>query len=134
MQTVDVAIIGAGSAGLSALRQVKKYTENFVMINHGFLGTKCARIGCMPSKALIIIANDYHRCDVFNDEGIAGVDQLKINIPGVLQHVRSLRDRLTNGMIKVTKQQAGEDGEAQSKAQNRQVNTRLIESRKIDWA
>ena len=49
---VKVAIIGAGSAGLSALRQVKKTTDDYVLIDEGPLGTTCARVGCMPSKAL----------------------------------------------------------------------------------
>ncbi|MBU2502264.1 FAD-dependent oxidoreductase, partial [bacterium] len=49
----DVIIIGAGSAGLAALREVKKRTDNFLMINHGPYGTTCARVGCMPSKAFI---------------------------------------------------------------------------------
>ncbi len=59
---VNVAIVGAGSAGLSALRQVRKLTDNYLLMDPGPLGTTCARVGCMPSKALIHIANDYHRC------------------------------------------------------------------------
>lgn len=47
---VDVAIIGAGSAGLFALSQVRKQTDNYVLINGGELGTTCARVGCMPSR------------------------------------------------------------------------------------
>jgi cation diffusion facilitator CzcD-associated flavoprotein CzcO len=34
-ESVDVIIIGAGSAGLAALREVKKRTERFVVINDG---------------------------------------------------------------------------------------------------
>ena len=59
-KSYDVAIIGAGSAGLSALRVVRKQTDNFVLINHGSYGTTCARVGCMPSKALIEAANAFH--------------------------------------------------------------------------
>lgn len=108
MQKVDVAIIGAGSAGLSALRQVQKYTDNYVIINRDHLGTKCARVGCMPSKALIVAANDYHRRHVFLKEGIAGADRLHIDIPAVLRHVRALRNQFTNGMIKSTNNLAGD--------------------------
>ena len=46
---VDVAIIGAGSAGLFALSQVRKKTDSYVLIDGGELGTTCARVGCMPS-------------------------------------------------------------------------------------
>ncbi|NLE61066.1 MAG: FAD-dependent oxidoreductase, partial [Planctomycetes bacterium] len=57
MQRVDVAIVGAGTAGLAALREVSKRTEDFVLINDGPYGTTCARVGCMPSKALIAAAD-----------------------------------------------------------------------------
>lgn len=44
---------GAGTAGLTALREVKKRTANFVIVNDGPRGTICARVGSMPSKLLI---------------------------------------------------------------------------------
>ena len=49
----DVAIIGAGSAGLAALAEVQKTTDRVTLIEAGPLGTMCARTGCMPSKALL---------------------------------------------------------------------------------
>ena len=45
---VRIAILGAGTAGLTALSQVRKHTDDFVIINHGPYGTTCARVGCMP--------------------------------------------------------------------------------------
>ena len=55
---VKVAIVGAGTAGLSAIAQVRRVTDDFVLINGGELGTTCARVGCMPSKAAIQVADD----------------------------------------------------------------------------
>ncbi len=69
-QTVDIAIIGAGSAGLSALQQVRKITDNFLIIDPGPLGTTCARTGCMPSKALIQVSRDVERCRHLDGQGI----------------------------------------------------------------
>ncbi len=97
---VDVAIIGAGTAGLSAFSEVKKFTESVVLINHGQYGTTCARIGCMPSKVLIGIANDYHRRHIFKESGIFGSEKLKIDIKEVMRRVRELRDRFTGGVLK----------------------------------
>ena len=96
---VKVAVIGAGSAGLSALRQVKKATGDYVLIDKGPLGTTCARVGCMPSKALIQVAGDFHRRRLYAESGITGSEHLICDIPTVLRHVRRLRDRFTSGMV-----------------------------------
>jgi dihydrolipoamide dehydrogenase len=98
----DVAIIGAGSAGLSALRQVRKQTDNFVIINDGPYGTTCARVGCMPSKALIESANAFHRRTHFEQLGVRGADRLQADIPAVLRRVRALRDRFVAGTTQIT--------------------------------
>jgi len=105
---VKVAIIGAGSAGLSALRQVKKTTDDFVLIDQGPLGTTCARVGCMPSKALIHVARDFYGRRLFAASGITGAERLACDIPAVLRHVRGLRDRFTEGMVQAIRTQAGD--------------------------
>ena len=52
----DVAIIGAGSAGLNARREVERAGKRWLLIEAGAYGTTCARVGCMPSKLLIAAA------------------------------------------------------------------------------
>lgn len=99
MKEYDVVIIGAGSGGLSARREVAKKTDNYLLINSGPLGTTCARVGCMPSKVLIQVANDFYRRNKFSEEGIQGADNLSINIPVVMNHVRKLRDRFVRGVV-----------------------------------
>lgn len=98
----DVAIVGAGTAGLSALREVRKRTERFVIINDGPYGTTCARVGCMPSKALIEAAKAFARRQQFADFGIRGGEQLTVDIPAVLKRVRRLRDRFVAGATQLT--------------------------------
>ena len=99
---LDVIIIGAGSAGLSALREVKKRTEHFVVINDGPWGTMCARVGCMPSKALIAAANAYHARRGFQEFGISGGNGLSIDMRAVLRRVQALRDDFVAGNLDVT--------------------------------
>jgi dihydrolipoamide dehydrogenase len=101
-KSYDVAIIGAGSAGLTALHEVRKQTDNFVLINDGFYGTTCARVGCMPSKALIEAANAFHRRKVLDAFGVSGAEGLTVDIPTVLRRVRKLRDSFVAGMLKLT--------------------------------
>lgn len=97
---VEVAIIGAGSAGLYALSQVKKQTDDFILINSGPYGTTCARVGCMPSKSLIRIAEYYHEREYFEKSGIKNSEKLSVYIPDVLKRVRKHRDILVAGNIK----------------------------------
>jgi dihydrolipoamide dehydrogenase len=89
---VDVAVIGAGTAGLAAVAQVRRAGRRFLLINGGELGTTCARVGCMPSKAVIQIADDLHRRNYLARIGIEGVGALETNGPAALERVRELRD------------------------------------------
>ena len=99
---LDVVIIGAGTAGLSALREVRKRTENFVLVNDGPYGTTCARVGCMPSKVLVEAANAFHARGKLDAFGIRGGDGLSVDLPAVLKRVRALRDHFVAGVLEVT--------------------------------
>ncbi len=103
-----IVIIGAGSAGISAMRAVQKVTDDYIIIDNGPLGTKCARVGCMPSKALISAANDFYRRKIFSREGIRGGEGLSVDVPAVFRHVRELRDHFAGAMVDVTKSLAKE--------------------------
>ncbi len=102
MREVDVAILGAGSAGLFAMSQVKRETDNYVLINGGELGTTCARVGCMPSKILIQVAEDFHRKSIFEREGIDGGEKLSVDVPASMEHVQDLRDVFVDKTLGVT--------------------------------
>ncbi len=108
-QEVDVAIIGAGSAGLYAQGQIRRKTDNYVLIDGGELGTTCARVGCMPSKALIQVAEDFHRRTIFPREGIEGGDSLSVEGPDALEHVQDLRDIFVDKVLSTTTDEMGEE-------------------------
>ena len=101
-QPLDAIIIGAGSAGLAALREVRKRTDRVLIVNDGPWGTTCARVGCMPSKMLIEAANAYHRRLAFETFGIRGKDGLTVDMPAVLRRVRALRDDFVAGTEKAS--------------------------------
>lgn len=101
---VDTVIVGAGTAGLSALHEVRRYTDDFLLVNDGHWGTTCAAVGCMPSKALIEVANAFHHRKLFPEFGLRGADALHADIPAVLAHVRKLRDGFVKGPQSVPKE------------------------------
>ncbi len=97
---VKVCVIGSGSTGLFSLGQVRKGTKDFVVLDGGILGTTCARVGCMPSKALIQAAEDLHHGERLAEQGIKGGDRLKADLPEVLAHVRHMRDSFAGMVVK----------------------------------
>lgn len=89
---VDVAIIGAGTAGLNASREAKRAGANWLLIDPGPYGTTCARVGCMPSKLLIAAAErarDIAGAQLFGLQ----VNDWEVDGPAVLKRVRAERDR-----------------------------------------
>lgn len=106
---VDVAIIGAGTSGLTALGMVRRSTDNFVLINGGALGTTCARVGCMPSKVLIQVAEDFHRRHQFERYGISGKEHMAADISEGMEHVRDLRDVFVDRVLSNSTDKLPED-------------------------
>ena len=95
---VDVAVIGAGSAGLPAFRAARKHTENLVLIEGGVYGTTCARVGCMPSKLLIAAAEAAHSVEAAAGFGVHAAKPT-INGEEVMGRVCSERDRFVGFVI-----------------------------------
>ncbi|MBI5720203.1 MAG: dihydrolipoyl dehydrogenase [Burkholderiales bacterium] len=100
MQTldVDVAIIGAGTAGMTAYRGARAHTDRLVVIEDGPYGTTCARVGCMPSKLLIAAAEAAHGVAHAGRFGIAAGPP-RIDGRAVMQRVKSERDRFVGFVV-----------------------------------
>lgn len=87
----DVAIIGAGTAGLSAERTARKAGARTLLIDDGFKGTLCANTGCMPSKLLIAAARAHADLDKARVMGI-DIPPARVDGRGVMQRLRAERD------------------------------------------
>ncbi|MBA4043135.1 MAG: dihydrolipoyl dehydrogenase [Erythrobacter sp.] len=90
--TADVVIIGTGSAGMSAYKAARRFTDSILVIEEGAYGTTCARVGCMPSKLLIAAAEAAHHSA---NAARFGIETGPITVDGkaVMDRVRSERDR-----------------------------------------
>ncbi len=95
---VDVAIIGAGSAGMRAYREVSKHTDSVLLIEGGDYGTTCARVGCMPSKLLIAAAEAAHAGQHAQAFGVSYGDR-HIDGQAVMKRVKEERDRFVGFVI-----------------------------------
>ncbi|MFT0548307.1 dihydrolipoyl dehydrogenase [Allopusillimonas ginsengisoli] len=94
----DVAIIGAGTAGLSAYRAVKTAGLDAILIEGGPYGTTCARVGCMPSKLLIAAADAAHTTTMASSFGVH-VEGVRIDGRQVMDRVRRERDRFVGFVL-----------------------------------
>ncbi|MEG3003193.1 MAG: FAD-dependent oxidoreductase, partial [Comamonas sp.] len=56
----QAVVVGAGSAGLNAFHALRQMGADVLLVDRGPLGTTCARVGCMPSKALLHAAAQWH--------------------------------------------------------------------------
>jgi dihydrolipoamide dehydrogenase len=96
--TVDVAVIGTGTAGLAAYRAARAQGKTAVVIESGPYGTTCARVGCMPSKLLIAASEAAHMLALAPGFGVhAGA--IRIDGKAVMARVRSERDRFVGFVL-----------------------------------
>ncbi|TAL93611.1 MAG: dihydrolipoyl dehydrogenase [Paraburkholderia sp.] len=104
MKTVqtDVAIIGAGSVGLSAYRAAKAAGASAILIEGGAYGTTCARVGCMPSKLLIAAAEAAHAAARTAPFGVHVDGTIRIDGREVMARVKGERDRFVGFVVEST--------------------------------
>ncbi len=94
----DVAIIGAGTAGLSAERSARRAGARTLLIDDRFAGTTCAMVGCMPSKLLIAASKAAHVTAGAAEFGIhAG--PARIDGQAVMRRLRKYRDEFVSAAL-----------------------------------
>lgn len=91
--STDVAVIGAGTAGLAAYRAAKAAGRRALLIEGGVHGSTCARVGCMPSKLLIAPAEAAHAVERFDAFGLRLEGRVEVDGRAVMARVRRERDR-----------------------------------------
>ena len=134
IRKVDVAVIGAGSAGLPAYRAARMHTEKVVLIEGGVYGTTCARVGCMPSKLLIAAAEAAHSIETASKFGVYSSKPI-INGHDVMKRVRSERDRFV-GFVLESLENIDQDHHFRGHAQfidnhTIQVEDKIIEAKSV---
>ena len=99
LSRVDVAVIGAGTAGLAAYRAARAAGARAVVIEGGPYGTTCARVGCMPSKLLIAAAEAVHAIERAPGFGVHVEGKVRIDGREVMARVRRERDRFVGFVL-----------------------------------
>ncbi|MFA5662651.1 dihydrolipoyl dehydrogenase [Castellaniella sp.] len=104
----DVLILGAGSAGLYALREVRRAQRDFLLVDPGPLGTTCARVGCMPSKVALHAGALWRSRLALREIGTTGVEALALDRARTWQNLRRLRDQFAGSATDKARSAAGD--------------------------
>jgi dihydrolipoamide dehydrogenase len=96
-RTVDVAVIGAGTAGLAAFRAAQAKGADALLIEAGPHGTTCARVGCMPSKLLIAAGDVAFHATHAQPFGVTA--RVSVDGRAVMDRVRRERDRFVGFVL-----------------------------------
>ena len=86
---VDLCVIGAGSAGLSATSVAAQLGRKVVLVERAAMGGECLNDGCVPSKALLAAAKVAHAMRSARPFGIAPVEP-SIDFAAVTRHVHEV--------------------------------------------
>jgi pyruvate/2-oxoglutarate dehydrogenase complex dihydrolipoamide dehydrogenase (E3) component len=87
MEKFDVAVLGAGTASLTAAEIAQSSGKRVVLIEQARIGGECTWDGCVPSKALIRAARLRHDIARAADFGLR-VDGVQVDFPAVMASVR----------------------------------------------
>jgi pyruvate/2-oxoglutarate dehydrogenase complex dihydrolipoamide dehydrogenase (E3) component len=93
MKTYDLAIVGAGSAGVWAAPFAARLGARVALLEKERIGGDCTHLGCVPSKALLKAAQVARHMRYADEFGFDPV-QLTVNLGRVMAGVREAIERV----------------------------------------
>jgi dihydrolipoamide dehydrogenase len=108
-RSVDVVVVGAGTAGMAAYRAATDEGARTLLVESRAYGTTCARVGCMPSKLLIAAADAAHAVENAHRFGIGAPARAVVDGVRVMERVRSERDRFVGFVLRTVETFPAED-------------------------
>jgi len=91
----DMIIIGGGAAGLTVAAGAAQLGAKTALVEkRAQLGGDCLNYGCVPSKTLIKVAKVYHYAKHLRDFGLPNVDVPPCDLKSVMDHVRSVINKV----------------------------------------
>ena len=95
----DLIVIGGGPGGyVCAIRAAQLGLKTACIESRGALGGTCLNIGCIPSKSLLNLSENFHKAKKdFNQQGIE-IDGIKLNIEKMMSNKNKSIQVLTKGV------------------------------------
>ena len=95
----DLVVIGGGPGGyVCAIRAAQLGLKTACIESRGALGGTCLNVGCIPSKSLLNLSENFHKARKdFNQQGIE-IDGIKLNIDKMMSNKNKSIQVLTKGV------------------------------------
>ena len=95
----DLVVIGGGPGGyVCAIRAAQLGLKTACIESRGALGGTCLNVGCIPSKSLLNLSENFHKAKKdFNKQGIE-IDGIKLNIDKMMSNKNKSIQVLTKGV------------------------------------
>ncbi len=99
MDKFDLVVIGGGPGGyVCAIRAAQLGLKTACIESRGTLGGTCLNVGCIPSKSLLNLSENFHKAKKdFNQQGIE-IDGIKLNIEKMMSNKNKSVQILTKGV------------------------------------
>ena len=99
MESFDLVVIGGGPGGyVCAIRAAQLGLKTACVESRGALGGTCLNVGCIPSKSLLNLSENFHKAKKdFNNQGIE-IEGIKLNIAKMMSNKNKSVQVLTKGV------------------------------------
>ena len=99
MDNFDLIVIGGGPGGyVCAIRAAQLGLKTACVESRGALGGTCLNVGCIPSKSLLNLSENFHKAKTdFNKQGIE-ISGIKLNIEKMMSNKNKSIQVLTKGV------------------------------------
>ncbi|HEX9132304.1 MAG TPA: dihydrolipoyl dehydrogenase [Ktedonobacteraceae bacterium] len=94
----DVAVIGAGPGGYVAAARASQLGAKVAIVEKQYLGGTCLNVGCIPSKAMLHIAEAMHKLESLDDMGIHLPQPPTFDMRKAVVYTNKVVKRMTNGV------------------------------------
>ena len=94
----QVTVIGGGPAGyVCAIRLSQLGLKTACIESRGTLGGTCLNIGCIPSKSLLNLSEQFYKAKKFSKLGI-DIGEVKLNLSTMMKNKDKAVESLTKGV------------------------------------
>src|SRR6266550_963748 len=94
----NVAIIGSGPGGYVAAIRASQLGAKVAIVEKQYLGGTCLNVGCIPSKAMLHIAEVMHNIESFEDMGIHLAQPPTFDMSKAVVYKDKVVKRMVNGV------------------------------------